>query len=43
MVPVTVLPEVDYLLTERLGPHVAIFALQTVAGPDFQIESIGTR
>jgi predicted nucleic acid-binding protein len=40
MVPVTVLPEVDYLLTERLGAHVAIFALETIVSPDFQIERV---
>jgi predicted nucleic acid-binding protein len=40
VVPVSVLPEVDYLLTRRLGPHVAIAAIESVTSGEFRLESV---
>jgi predicted nucleic acid-binding protein len=40
LVPISVLPEVDYLLTRRLGPHVAIAAIEAVTTGEFRLESI---
>jgi predicted nucleic acid-binding protein len=40
VVPVSVLPEVDYLLTKRLGPHVAIAAIRSVTSGEFKFESV---
>jgi predicted nucleic acid-binding protein len=38
LVPITVLPEVDYLLTQRIGAHAAISALASIVSGDFRLE-----
>jgi predicted nucleic acid-binding protein len=40
VVPITVLPEVDYLLTRWHGSHVAIRGLELATGQDFRLESV---
>jgi uncharacterized protein len=39
-IPVSVLPEVDYLLMKRFGPHVAIAAIDSVTSGEFQLETV---
>ena len=40
LVPVTVLPEADYLITERAGARVAIGVLEGIARRDMKLESV---
>jgi uncharacterized protein len=40
LVPVSVLPEVDYLLTKRFSPHVAIAAIESVTTGEFRLERV---
>jgi predicted nucleic acid-binding protein len=40
VVPVTVLPEADYLLTTRLGPRVAIAFLESIVQGDMSLEHL---
>lgn len=40
VVPVSVLPEVDYLLTRRRGAHAAVSALSAFTSGSFQLEGI---
>jgi predicted nucleic acid-binding protein len=43
IVPVTVLPEVAYLLHTRLGPDVELAFVQSVAAGDLEVEPVGTN
>lgn len=40
VVPVTVLPEADYMIATRLGPHVAAAFLRTVISGAFLVETL---
>jgi hypothetical protein len=40
VLPVTVLPEADYMIATRLGQHVAAAFLRTVVSGEFVIESL---
>jgi predicted nucleic acid-binding protein len=40
VVPSSVLPEVDYLITKRYGPHIAIAAVSAVTSGDFELEMV---
>lgn len=40
VLPVTVLPEADYLIATRLGPHVAAAFLRTVISGAFVVEAL---
>ena len=40
IVPVTVLPEADYLITERVGTGVAIRVLEGIARREMQLEPV---
>jgi hypothetical protein len=39
LVPITVLPELDYLVFTRLGPRIQIRVLRSLLGGEFQIET----
>lgn len=39
LVPVTVLPEVDYLVAHRLGAHVALATMQSIIG-ELRVENV---
>src|SRR6266536_1466496 len=40
VVPVTVLPEVDYMLSTRLGARAAISAMASIVDGDFNLEQV---
>jgi len=40
VVPTSVLPEVDYLITKRYGPHIAIAAISSVTSGEFELETV---
>ncbi len=40
LIPASVLPEVDYLVTRTLGVRAAIAMLRSISGDDFRIESV---
>jgi uncharacterized protein len=40
LIPVTVLPEADYLLTRDIGPSAAVAVLRSVQMGEFQLESL---
>ncbi len=40
IVPITVLPEVDYLIARNLGVHIAIAVLQDIAAGAFRLEVV---
>jgi predicted nucleic acid-binding protein len=40
LVPITVLPEADYLLTRSFGGHIALAMLQSVARGEFELENL---
>jgi len=40
IVPMSVLPEVDYLITKRYGPHVAISALNALMSSEYDLEAV---
>jgi predicted nucleic acid-binding protein len=40
VVPVTVLPEADYLITQRVGPATALAMLGSVAAGELQLEQL---
>jgi uncharacterized protein len=42
LVPVTVLPEADYMLTKRLGPRAALAMLRSIAADEFRLEQLST-
>jgi uncharacterized protein len=42
LIPVTVLPEVDYLLTKDLGGAAALGALRSVAAGEFQLQEFSS-
>jgi predicted nucleic acid-binding protein len=41
VVPVTILPEIDYLVVSRLGVHVEIALLRAISSGDFRVEQLG--
>jgi predicted nucleic acid-binding protein len=40
IVPITVLPEVDYLVTQRAGPHVAADLVERIIGSELHVEHL---
>ena len=43
VVPITVLPEVDYMLERRLGQHAALAVLQSVVKAEIQLAQVTVR
>jgi uncharacterized protein len=42
LVPITVLPEVDYMLTRRVGAHVSLAVLRSIADGALRLEGLST-
>ena len=40
LVPITTLPEADYMLTRHAGPQVALAMLRSIAQGEFQLEGV---